>query len=186
MTKIKNFIIKNKWLLIAFFAVLGLDIITKNWIVSEFSGGRNVGFIFDNASIVHPAFWGEITSFFNIVLVFNKGVSFSMLYTSAAFGKWIFLAINLLISGLLFALLVKEKSTFLKIIYTVIIAGAIGNALDRIRFGAVVDFLDFHLWGKHWPSFNVADIAISVGVGLFILFEIIKWNKERKVAKNKK
>lgn len=160
--------------MVFFLSIIVLDIFTKNWIVSQFVRGGIVGFGVHNSEVVSPAFFDTITSFFNIVLVFNKGVSFSMFTLDAESGKWIFFAINVLVSMVLFSLMKGERRRIYRVGYLLIIAGAIGNAIDRVRFGAVVDFLDFHYLGFHWPSFNVADIAISTGVGLFILYEVLK------------
>jgi len=80
---------------------------------------------------------------------------------------------------LLCYLLVREKRFVLRSYsYALILAGAIGNLIDRIRIGKVVDFLDFYIKGHHWPAFNVADISISVGVGLLILEIVLDINKK--------
>lgn len=109
----------------------------------------------------------EVTSFFNLVLVWNKGVSFGM------FGSGDFTTVLSLFAAAVTVILIgwlwKTTSTLLSLSISLIIGGAIGNIIDRIRFGAVVDFLDFHALGYHWPAFNVADAAICVGVVLIFL-----------------
>ena len=106
---------------------------------------------------------------FNLVLVFNKGVSFGQLNWLNA---WALSALAIAISVALVFWLRKAETRLLAMALGIIIGGAVGNVIDRIRFGAVVDFLDFYIpataW-PHWPAFNVADSAIVVGVGLILL-----------------
>ncbi len=110
-----------------------------------------------------------VTSFFNLVLVWNRGVSFGMFNDAGAYGPWILsvLAIVVVI-GLLWWLRQAEGWRMLTAL-GLVIGGAIGNVIDRFRFGAVVDFLDVHIAGYHWPAFNVADAAICIGAGLLLL-----------------
>ncbi len=111
----------------------------------------------------------QVTSFFDLVLVWNRGVSFGMFNNAGAYGPWILsgLAIAVVI-GLLWWL--RQAETRLAILALgLVIGGAIGNVIDRFRFGAVVDFLYFHVGNFHWPAFNVADSAICVGAGLLLL-----------------
>jgi signal peptidase II len=106
---------------------------------------------------------------FNLVLVYNKGVSFGQM---AWLGPWTLSALALAISVALVFWLRKAETRLLATALGIVIGGAIGNVIDRIRFGAVVDFLDVYIPGTdwpHWPAFNVADSAIVVGVGLIIL-----------------
>ena len=72
----------------------------------------------------------------------------------------------------------KEKQAFAKFALALILGGAVGNIIDRIRFGAVIDFLDFHAFGYHWPAFNVADSAICLGV-MLLLYQMIFMKKEK-------
>jgi len=110
----------------------------------------------------------ELTSFFNIVSAWNKGVSFSMFWTSAETGPWILSGVALVIAlGLAFWLTrVSHVLTALGI--GLVIGGALGNIIDRLRFGAVFDFLDFYVGTYHWPAFNVADSCITIGVVLLL------------------
>lgn len=106
---------------------------------------------------------------FNLVLVFNRGVSFGGLVW---LGPWVLSALALAISVALVFWLRKAETRLLAMALGIIIGGAIGNVIDRLRFRAVVDFLDVYIPGTdwpHWPAFNVADSAIVVGVGLIIL-----------------
>ena len=111
----------------------------------------------------------RVTSFFNLVMVWNKGVSFGMLDSLGAFAPWLLSGLALaVVIGLLFWLK-RSEHAMTAIGLGLVIGGAIGNALDRLRHGAVVDFLDFHLAGYHWPAFNLADAGICVGAGLIVV-----------------
>jgi signal peptidase II len=110
-----------------------------------------------------------VTSFFNLVLVWNRGVSFGMFNNAGAAGPWILTGLAVLVvCGLLYWL--RQAVGWVTVTgLGLVIGGALGNVIDRIRFGAVVDFLDFHMAGYHWPAFNVADAAICVGAGMLLL-----------------
>ncbi len=113
-----------------------------------------------------------ILPFFNIVLVWNRGVSFGMFNDHGAHGPLVLTILALVIVGILLVWLTKITEKWLCVAVWVIIAGALGNIIDRIRFGAVVDFLDFHIGPWHYPAFNIADSAIVLGIA-FILFDSI-------------
>ena len=111
-----------------------------------------------------------ITSFFNLVLVYNKGAAFSFLSNADGWQRFFFIGITIGAIGLLSWMIVKHESE--KIFrwgLTLILGGAIGNLIDRIAYGHVIDFLDFHFAGWHFWAFNVADSAITVGAALLIL-----------------
>jgi signal peptidase II len=113
-----------------------------------------------------------ITPFFNLVLVFNSGAAFSFLADAGGWQKWFFVVLAFVISGWLGVLLHRHRGErLLSLALSLIIAGALGNVVDRLRFGAVVDFLDFHFAGYHWPAFNVADSCICIGVALMLWHE---------------
>ena len=110
-----------------------------------------------------------VTSFFNLVLVWNRGVSFGMFNNAGAYGPMILSGIAIaVVLGLLYWLRQAENRLTVMAL-GLVIGGALGNVIDRFRFGAVVDFLDFHIAGYHWPAFNVADAAICVGAVLLLL-----------------
>ncbi len=110
-----------------------------------------------------------VTSFFNMVLVWNRGVSFGMFSEAGSAGPWILTALAVaVVIGLTYWLRQAEGWATLTGL-GLVIGGALGNVIDRVRFGAVVDFLDFHIAGYHWPAFNVADAAICVGAGLLLI-----------------
>ena len=122
------------------------------------------------AYVMNPPIKKELTSFFNLVLTHNRGVSFGMFSTGTDTGKWVLISVALIITGFLIRWLFQSNSLFNVIALGLIIGGAMGNVIDRILLGAVVDFLDFHAFGHHWPAFNVADAAIFVGA-ISLVFE---------------
>lgn len=112
-----------------------------------------------------------IDGFFNLVYVMNPGAAFGFLAgTPEIFRYLFFIGITLLAVLLIIYYILKSKQERLPVVIslTLIFGGAVGNLIDRIRFGAVVDFLDFYIGTWHWPAFNVADSAISVGAVLMI------------------
>src|SRR6185436_18198377 len=112
----------------------------------------------------------EVTSFFNMVLVYNKGAAFSFLAQADGWQTPLFAAFALIASVIVAVLIVRKPGERLFCAaLALILGGALGNLVDRLRFGQVVDFLDFHAYGWHWPAFNVADSAITVGAVLLIL-----------------
>ncbi|MFO0995703.1 MAG: signal peptidase II [Alphaproteobacteria bacterium] len=131
-----------------------LDQATKWWIL---------------ATVMQPPRVIEVTPFFNLVLGWNRGVSFGLFNESDGVGPWPFVVLTAAITVGLVIWLKRTTYAWLGVALGLIIGGAIGNAVDRLRFGAVVDFLDFHLAELHWPAFNVADSAISVGVVMVLV-----------------
>lgn len=111
----------------------------------------------------------EITSFFNMVMVWNQGVSFGMFNNGGAVMVWLLSAVALVIAVGFYIWMRKAHSALMKTALALVIGGAIGNVWDRLRFHAVADFFDFHIAGYHWPAFNIADAAISIGMILFLL-----------------
>jgi signal peptidase II len=139
--------------------VILLDQLTKWWML---------------AFVLSPPKVITVTEFFNIVLVWNRGVSFGMFGSHSSWGPILLSTIALAISVVLVIWLRRVDSRLTASAIGLVLGGALGNVIDRIRFGAVADFLDFHAFGYHWPAFNVADSAISIGVGLLLydgLFE---------------
>jgi signal peptidase II len=134
-------------------AILLVDQLSKAWLI-ELLMARSAGL--------------ELTPFFNLVMVWNPGVSFG-LFGAADLGPWPFVALGGLIVVGLAVWLWRVENRLLGIAIGAVIGGAIGNMVDRVRYGAVADFFDFHLMGYHWPAFNVADSAIVVGVGAIVL-----------------
>lgn len=121
----------------------------------------------------------EVTGFFNLVLVFNPGAAFSFLAGASGWQGPLFVAIALAAALLVSVLLVRSPG---KVLFcsglAPILGGALGNVVDRLRFGQVVDFLDFHAFGWHWPAFNLADAAITVGAGLLIAESFVHFRRD--------
>jgi signal peptidase II len=111
----------------------------------------------------------NITSFFNIVLIYNRGMSFGLFNGAGGLNAVLFSLVAAAIVTVLIYWLSRVESPLLAVAIGLIIGGAIGNVIDRIRLGAVVDFLDFHAGSWHWPAFNVADSAICIGVAVMLL-----------------
>ena len=106
---------------------------------------------------------------FDLVLVHNRGASFGIFSDAPGWASVALIVFAILISIALAIWMWRVNETLLAVALALVIGGAVGNVIDRIRFGAVVDFLDFHVAGWHWPAFNIADSAITIGVILLIL-----------------
>jgi len=111
----------------------------------------------------------EITPFFNIVEVWNRGVSFGLFASDSSWTPILLSALAIAISVVLIVWLKRAETRLLALALGIVIGGAIGNVIDRVIWGHVYDFLDFHVAGYHWPAFNVADSAISIGVVLILI-----------------
>ncbi len=135
-------------------AVLFLDQVTKWWIVS---------------TVMQPPRIIEVTPFFNLVMGWNYGISFGFLNSVPALAQWLLPMVVVAITSALGVWLYRIDRLRPALALGLIIGGAIGNLIDRLRFGAVADFLDFHAFGTHWPAFNAADSAITVGAIVLIL-----------------
>ena len=134
-------------------AVLAADQLTKHLVLRDLVMGQPL----------------EITPFFDLVLVWNQGVSFGLLNGAGGSSPWWLIGLAGAIAALLIAWLWRETRALPQAALWLVLAGALGNVADRLRYGAVVDFLDFHLGGLHWPAFNVADSAIVIGAGLLLI-----------------
>ena len=137
-------------------AVVVLDQLSKAGILGLFTGHL-------------PGEQQQITPFFNIVLIHNRGMSFGLFNHSGGFNALLFSLVAAVIVTVLIYWLSRVESSVLALAIGLIIGGAVGNVIDRIRLGAVVDFLDFHIGTWHWPAFNVADSAICIGVAVMLL-----------------
>ena len=142
----------TRWLLLSA-VVVALDLATKAWITATLRYGE-----------VH-----EVTAFFNLVLVHNKGAAFSFLADAGGWQRWFFTGVTIVISAVLVWMLRRQHaSRLLAVALALVLGGAIGNLWDRVTLGHVVDFVQLHAAGYSWPAFNVADSAISVGVALLL------------------
>lgn len=140
------------------------DQISKWWIVEKVMRPDGV----TDTPFFSPVFI-ELTPFFNLVMTWNRGVSFGIFNND---GPWNALALSALSVAIVIGLLVwlgKAQGRLISLALGAIIGGALGNVIDRVRWGAVADFLDVHAFGWHWPAFNLADSAITVGAILLIL-----------------
>ena len=158
------------WLGIALVILLA-DQLTKLLIVDSFALGNSL----------------TVTSFFNLVRVHNSGAAFSMLSTASGWQRWFFTAIGV-VATLFILWLLRSHPTQKLFCFALalVLGGAVGNVIDRIAYGHVVDFLDFHwdalspvFFQGHFPAFNVADSAISVGAVCLILDELIRFRRSQ-------
>ena len=152
-----------QWLGLAF-VILLIDQFTKVLIVGFYQLGDST----------------LVTSFFNVVRVHNSGAAFSFLAGSSGWQRWFFTVIGLAAAALIMWLLKSHSGQKLfACALACILGGAIGNVIDRLLYGYVVDFLDFHWHNWHFPAFNVADSAITIGAACLILDELIRVRRGR-------
>jgi len=139
---------------IALFIFLA-DQLTKVWIVNQYTYGASEA----------------ITGFFNLVRVHNFGAAFSFLNNEGGWQRWGFSVFAAIVSMIILIWIIKlsPQKTLEGLALSLILGGALGNLYDRMTLGYVVDFLDFHWSGRHFPAFNIADSAISVGAVLLLL-----------------
>ena len=119
-------------------------------------------------AVVPPPGGIPLTGFFSIVLIYNTGVSFGLFQGEAAWQPYFLIAVNLAVSLALLLWVRKQDGRLLFWAVGLVVGGAVGNAIDRFHQPGVVDFLDFHVAGWHWPAFNLADSAIVCGVLLIV------------------
>jgi len=142
----------RRWLALSAL-IIALDQATKAWITSAFKLNESLA----------------VTPFLDLVWVYNAGAAFSFLAGASGWQRWFFVALALGVSAWIVAMLRQHaQERLLAAALALILGGALGNVVDRMTHGAVVDFLDFHYAGYHFPAFNVADSAISVGVVLML------------------
>ena len=122
----------------------------------------------------------RLTSFFNLVLTYNKGAAFSFLREASGWQGPVLSAVAIGASALILFLLARHSQQRLfSFALALILGGAIGNLIDRLLYGHVIDFLDFHYAGWHWPAFNVADSGIVCGALLLVFEELTRMRKAR-------
>ena len=112
-----------------------------------------------------------VVPFFNIVLVYNEGAAFSFLSDPGGWQRWLFAGLAVVVTLVLIAWISRlgRDDRWLAIALSLVVGGAVGNLIDRVLYGHVIDFLDFYYGQWHWPAFNVADSAIFVGVVLMLI-----------------
>ncbi len=114
-----------------------------------------------------------VAPFWNWVLTFNPGAAFSFLSDAGGWQRWFFTLLALGVSGWIVVMLRQHRNEFrLSLALTLVLGGAVGNVIDRLRFGAVVDFIQWHVAGYYWPAFNLADSAICLGAALLLLDQL--------------
>jgi signal peptidase II len=146
-------------------AIIAIDQLTKQWILGAYQLGD----------------WTPITGFFNIVRAHNTGAAFSFLAGAGGWQRWLFVGIGVAATLLIVWQLRKHPGQKLFCFSLAsILGGAIGNVVDRLQHGYVVDFLDFYCGRTHFPDYNAADIAISVGAGLLILDEVLRARRAKR------
>ena len=121
------------------------------------------------AHLMDPPRVIPVTPFFNLVLAWNRGVSFGLLSADHPATPWLLSSLALAVIAGLVVWTTRDRRPGMAASIGFIVGGARGNVVDRLRHGAVTDFLDFHVAGYHWPAFNLADSAIFVGVALLLL-----------------
>lgn len=152
------------WLLPSL-GVIVLDQLSKHWIVQALSFAES----------------RPITTFFNLALAHNTGAAFSFLAEAGGWQRLFFIVVAAVASAVMLYLLRKHgRELLFSLALCLVLGGALGNLIDRIRWGYVVDFLDFYYGSYHWPAFNVADMAITGGVILLV------WDSFRKTEVHKK
>lgn len=137
------------------FIVFLVDFLTKLWIVNNIAYGTHI----------------SITTFLNIAHVKNFGISYGLFSTKHPLGSWIFTAIIILVLFFLINVIRKTENKTSKCSLLFVMGGALGNLFDRVYYGSVVDFLDFHLCQWHWYVFNIADCAIVAGIIVYGIVE---------------
>jgi len=154
-----------KWLWITVFFLI-LDQITKQLVVNSFD-------LYESMNIL---------PFFDLRYVQNPGAAFSFLADQDGWQRWFFTIIAAVASVVFLVWLAKtpKSNPLLSVALAFMLSGAMGNLIDRALFGYVIDFLDFHVAGKHWPAFNVADSAIFIGAALMILDSFKNGDSEKK------
>ncbi|MCE2510355.1 MAG: signal peptidase II [Alphaproteobacteria bacterium] len=140
--------------------ILALDQAVKWWLLNHVLTG--------------PEAYPPITPFFSLVRVWNQGISFGILGGDNAPYPLLLVVLAFSVSFVLMIWLGRTGRPWICWGLGFIIGGALGNAVDRLRYGAVFDFLDFHAFGVHWPAFNLADAAITVGVGMILIDALLE------------
>ena len=122
-------------------------------------------------ALIHPASPVELMPILDLVLVYNPGAAFSILGTAGGWQRWLFIGLALVICAFIVHWLrgMPRSARWTPLALSLVLGGAIGNVIDRVHIGAVVDFIDFHVGDWHWPAFNVADSAICIGAALLVV-----------------
>ena len=118
----------------------------------------------------------RLTPWMDFKLAFNKGAAFSLFADGSGWQRWFLMGIATVIGlWLCYAIVFERTNALTRLAYASILGGAIGNLYDRILHGKVVDFISWHIGNAYWPTFNVADVGICVGVGLLVIAWLVEW-----------
>lgn len=140
-------------------AVAVLDQLTKTWVLGSLLRGERI----------------EVTGFFDLVLAFNPGAAFSFLADHSGWQRWFFIVLAVAVCAWLLVMIWQQRNErLLPAALSLVVGGAVGNVIDRFNLGEVVDFLSFHAGSHYWPAFNLADAAITLGVGLMLFAQFRK------------
>lgn len=120
-------------------------------------------------TLLEPGRPVTVLPFFDLVLVWNRGVSFGLFAGLGAAAPWLLVLVAFAVGGFLIWWFRRERAALTRFAIALVLGGALGNVVDRVRHGAVVDFLDFHVGDWHWPAFNLADTAVVCGAALLVL-----------------
>lgn len=120
-----------------------------------------------------PYLGRDVFAFFNLVVVWNQGVSFGLLSNDSDYGPYLLIGLSFVIAIGFAIWMFRTENPIHHLGIGLVIGGALGNVIDRFRFGAVFDFLDVHAFGYHWPAFNIADSAICIGVFILMIYSFL-------------
>tara|TARA_Y100001970_G_scaffold294370_1_gene451907 strand:- start:7710 stop:8177 length:468 start_codon:yes stop_codon:yes gene_type:complete len=148
--------------LIIALVTIGLDQATKLLAVNELWNPYQVLRVFE---------------FLNLVPVENRGISFGLFQSSGEIGRWVISIFSILVVICIFFWLRRDKRKFPSFCFGMIVGGALGNVIDRLRQGWVIDFIDFYVQDWHWPAFNLADTFIVLGACLLLIHNLIRPQK---------
>ena len=123
-------------------------------------------------ALIDPASSVKLIPNLNLVLAYNPGAAFSILGTAGGWQRWLFIGLALVVCTFIVHWLrsMPRNAHGTPLALSLVLGGALGNVIDRVRIGAVVDFVDFHVGDRHWPAFNVADSAICIGAALLLVW----------------
>jgi signal peptidase II len=156
--------------------ILVIDQISKWWLITRVLDHQAIGFWnwFTSSAPQIRLPHIPVTDFFNLVMVWNRGISFGMLQQDHQMMPYILSALGLAVTIGFLIWVRHSTSRWMTYGVGLVMGGAIGNIWDRLRFGAVADFFDFYIGAYHWPAFNVADSAIFVGVILLLIHVMLE------------
>jgi signal peptidase II len=151
--------LRAMWPWLALIAVVAaLDQLTKVWALESLRNGHI-----------------QVTGFFDLVLAFNPGAAFSFLADHSGWQRWFFIVLAVVVCAWLLVMIWQQRNErLLPTAFSLVVGGAVGNVIDRFNHGEVVDFLSFHAGSYYWPAFNLADAAITLGVGIMLFAQFRK------------